>query len=274
MAKRTLELGKIPLQLGGAVLKLGGEIRGENGLIVEGFIDGITLVTIDFLQSIFHQRLQVFQNLRLAWPPRVNALTGMTVLENGTELTGPGVSAPQGVLVGKNPTYPDLDSDLWDQFISGTYEGFSLGRVLKPKNKKIKIKDLEGWQDKKLIIFDKFYISIWTTILVNIWETRSDNYLTMYFINKLQLNLSCQTLWINCATSFFFDFSRVIISGLYFDIKIRWKRMEKVTEASNDEFWLYALWMPYWMLYWLLWNLLIKYLCTCIVNLNLKQDKD
>ena len=35
---------------------------------------------------------------------------------------------------------------------------------------------------------------------------------------------------------FFFRFSRVIISGLYFDIKIRWKRMEKVTEASNDEF--------------------------------------
>ena len=95
-----------------SVMLLGGEIRGENGLIVEGFIQGITLVTIDFLQSISTQRLRVLQDLRLAWPPRVNAREGTTVLQQGTELAGPGGSEPQGVLVGTNPTYPDLDSDL------------------------------------------------------------------------------------------------------------------------------------------------------------------
>jgi hypothetical protein len=54
------------------------------------------------------QRMQVINSLRQAWPPRVNARQGMTVLQYGTELTGPGGSQPQGVLVGRNPTYPEL----------------------------------------------------------------------------------------------------------------------------------------------------------------------
>jgi hypothetical protein len=100
----TLDLTEV------SVLLLGGEIRGENGIIGHIFIDGdpITLFTIAFLESIMFQRLQVLNTLRQAWPPRVNAPTGTTVLEDGTELTGPGGSIPQGVLVGRNPTYPEL----------------------------------------------------------------------------------------------------------------------------------------------------------------------
>lgn len=95
---------------GVSVLLLGGEIRGENISTGHIFIDGdpITLKTIAFLEAIMSQRRQVLNALRLAWPPRVNALEGTTVLENGTELTGPGGSQPQGVLVGRNPTYPEL----------------------------------------------------------------------------------------------------------------------------------------------------------------------
>ena len=93
-----------------SVLLLGGEIRGESTNIGHIFIDGdpITLRTIAFLEAIMSQRLQVINSLRQAWPPRVNARQVMTVLENGTELTGPGGSLPQGVLVGRNPTYPEL----------------------------------------------------------------------------------------------------------------------------------------------------------------------
>jgi hypothetical protein len=55
-------------------------------------------------------RLQIIQSLRQAWPPRVNARMGTTVLQHGTELTRPDGSEPQGVLVGRNPTYPELRS--------------------------------------------------------------------------------------------------------------------------------------------------------------------
>ena len=51
-------------------------------------------------------------NYLLSLLARVNAREGTTVLHQGTELAGPGGSEPQGVLVGTNPTYPDLDSDL------------------------------------------------------------------------------------------------------------------------------------------------------------------
>lgn len=93
-----------------SILLLGGEIRGENTNIGHIFIDGdpITLKTIAFLEAIMSQRMQVINSLRQAWPPRVNARQGTTVLEHGTELTGPGGSMPQGVLVGRNPTYPEL----------------------------------------------------------------------------------------------------------------------------------------------------------------------
>jgi hypothetical protein len=93
-----------------SVLLLGGEIRGENTTTGPIFIDGapITLRTIAFLDAIMSQRMQVINSLRQAWPPRVNARQGMTVLQYGTELTGPGGSQPQGVLVGRNPTYPEL----------------------------------------------------------------------------------------------------------------------------------------------------------------------
>ena len=90
-----------------SVLLLGGELRGENTQIGHIFVDGdpITLRTIAFMEAIMSQRLQVINNLRQAWPPRVNARQGTTVLQHGTELTGPGGSTPQGVLVGRNPTY-------------------------------------------------------------------------------------------------------------------------------------------------------------------------
>ena len=95
-----------------SVLLLGGEIRGEHNNIGHIFIDGapITLFTIAFLEVIMPQRLQTIASLRLAWPPRVNAPRGTTVLQYGTELTEPDGFAPQGVLVGRNPTYPELES--------------------------------------------------------------------------------------------------------------------------------------------------------------------
>ena len=65
-----------------SVLLLGGEIRGENGPIVEGFIQGITLATIDFLQSISTQRLRVLQNLRLALKIGVLRQCGYTMPPN------------------------------------------------------------------------------------------------------------------------------------------------------------------------------------------------
>lgn len=94
-----------------SVLLLGGEIRGENddeNRVGPIFIDGhpITLVTMAFLDAIMTERLGILYGLPSVSPPRVNARQGTTVLQNGTELTRPGGSTPQGVLVGMNPTYP------------------------------------------------------------------------------------------------------------------------------------------------------------------------
>jgi hypothetical protein len=100
-------------QASASVLLLGGEIRGEQYGIEDRIFtsrEPITLITIAFLEAIMPQRLQILQGLRLAWPPRVNAQRGTTVLQNGTELARPGGSEPQGVLVGMNPTYPELRS--------------------------------------------------------------------------------------------------------------------------------------------------------------------
>ena len=100
-----------------SVLLLGGEIRGDqdDGIQVGPiFIDGhpITLMSMAFLDAIMTERTGILYGLPTVSPPRVNALQGTTVLQYGTELAGPGGSEPQGVLVGTNPTYPDLDSDL------------------------------------------------------------------------------------------------------------------------------------------------------------------
>ena len=73
----------------------------------------MTLVTIDFLQSIFARRQQVIRSPLSVWPPRANAQPGTVVLHQGTELAEPGVPTPQGVLVGRNPTYLELGSDLF-----------------------------------------------------------------------------------------------------------------------------------------------------------------
>jgi hypothetical protein len=96
-----------------SVLLLGGGIRGEQDEILDRiFTDSepITLVTIAFLEAIMPQRLRALMSLRSAWPPRVNAQRGTTDLQNGSELTRPDASRPQGVLVGTNPTYPELRS--------------------------------------------------------------------------------------------------------------------------------------------------------------------
>ena len=85
-----------------SVTLLGGEIRGETEGIEDRLFtmsEPITLITIAFLESIMPQRLQILQSLREAWPPRVNAQRGTTVLQHGTELTRPDGSEPQGVLV-------------------------------------------------------------------------------------------------------------------------------------------------------------------------------
>ena len=98
-----------------SVLLLGGEIRGDNDedWIEHIYIDDfpVTLITMAFIEAIMPQRLRVINHLRIAWPPRVNAREGTTVLL-GTELADPGDSNPQGVLVGRNPTYPLDHSDL------------------------------------------------------------------------------------------------------------------------------------------------------------------
>lgn len=67
-------------------------------------------MTIAFLEAITLERQQILRGLSAVWPPRVNAQQCTTVLQHGTELTGPEVFAPQGVLVGRNPTYPELMS--------------------------------------------------------------------------------------------------------------------------------------------------------------------
>ena len=93
---------------------LGGERVGDEGTIGPVFFRGepITLSTIDFLQSIFALRQHVIRSLLNVWPPRANAQTGTVVLAQGTELAVPGGPTPQGVLVGRNPTYLELGSDL------------------------------------------------------------------------------------------------------------------------------------------------------------------
>ena len=97
-----------------ATLLLGGELmddESEGPLFNNG--EPISNVTIDFLQSIHGIRQQVLRGLLAAWPPRVNAQLGTTVLPQGTEQeVQPGAPAPQGVLVGRNPTYLELGSDL------------------------------------------------------------------------------------------------------------------------------------------------------------------
>ena len=98
-------------QASASVMLLGGETRGEHiedHILTDG--DPITLSTIAFLEAITSQRLRTLQSLRLAWPPRVNAQRGTTDLQHGSELTRPDGSDPQGVLVGRNPTYPELGS--------------------------------------------------------------------------------------------------------------------------------------------------------------------
>lgn len=97
-------------------LLLGGELMGDNAEAATfiNFVNGepVTNITIDFLQSIYAIRQQAIQRLLVVWPPRVNAQLGTTVLPPGTEQVQPGVPAPQGVLVGRNPTYLELGSDL------------------------------------------------------------------------------------------------------------------------------------------------------------------
>jgi hypothetical protein len=98
-----------------ASVLLGGELVGDEGIVGPVYFRGepITLVTIDFLQSINEQRQRVIRSLLLSdLPPRTNAHQGTVVLVQGTELAVPGGSPPQGVLVGRNPTYLDLGSDL------------------------------------------------------------------------------------------------------------------------------------------------------------------
>jgi hypothetical protein len=100
-------------QASASVSLLGGEIREETDGIEDRIFttsEPITLITIAYLEAIMPTRLQILQSLRQAWPPRVNARMGTTVLQNGTELTRPDGSEPQGVLVGRNPTYPELRS--------------------------------------------------------------------------------------------------------------------------------------------------------------------
>lgn len=94
-----------------SVLLLGGEVRGENddeNSVGPIFIDGhpITLTTAAFLDAVMTERMGIIYGLPSVLPPRVNARQGTTVLQHGTELTGPSGSTPQGVLVGRNPTYP------------------------------------------------------------------------------------------------------------------------------------------------------------------------
>ena len=93
---------------------LGGERVGDEGTIGPVFFRGepITLSTIDFLQSVFALRQHVIRSLLNVLPPRANAQTGTVVLAQGTELAVPGGPTPQGVLVGRNPTYLELGSDL------------------------------------------------------------------------------------------------------------------------------------------------------------------
>lgn len=93
---------------------LGGELVGDEGNIGPVFFrnEPITLITIDFLESICALRQQVIRSLLSAWPPRVYAQTGTAVLSQGTQLAVPGGLSPQGVLVGRNPTYLELGSDL------------------------------------------------------------------------------------------------------------------------------------------------------------------
>jgi len=97
-----------------ASVLLGGEQVGDEGTVGPVYFRGepVTLVTIDFLQSIFETRQHVLRALLNDCPPRANAHAGTVVLTQGTELTVPGGSPPQGFLVGKNPTYLELGSDL------------------------------------------------------------------------------------------------------------------------------------------------------------------
>ena len=98
-----------------ASVLLGGEQMGDEGIVRPVFFRGepITLVTIEFLQSICEQRQRVIRSLLLSdLPPRADAQLGTVVLSQGTELAVPGGSPPQGVLVGRNPTYLELGSDL------------------------------------------------------------------------------------------------------------------------------------------------------------------
>jgi hypothetical protein len=73
-------------------------------------LKAVGAITKAYLEAIMPTRLQILQSLRQAWPPRVNARMGTTVLQNGIELTRPDGSEPQEVLVGRNPTYPELRS--------------------------------------------------------------------------------------------------------------------------------------------------------------------
>lgn len=100
-------------QASASVLLLGGESSGENNGIEDRILangEPITLLTIAFLEAIMPQRKQILHGLSSDWPPRVNAQRGTTVLQNGTELTGLEVFAPQGVLVSRNLTSLELMS--------------------------------------------------------------------------------------------------------------------------------------------------------------------
>ena len=93
---------------------LGGELVGDEGVAGPVYFrqEPLTLVTIDYLQSIYEPRQHALRALLNGWPPRANAQLGTVVLSQGTELAVPGGSPPQGVLVGRNPTYLELGSDL------------------------------------------------------------------------------------------------------------------------------------------------------------------
>ncbi len=109
----------------GTTMLLGGELSHSNDegeRVGDGFLtnhdgDTIALATAQLLQLVQPRRQRRLRALMLSWPPRTNAPMGMVALDGpgmdvGAEHEPGDVQSPLGVLVGRNPTYPMLESDL------------------------------------------------------------------------------------------------------------------------------------------------------------------